>query len=564
MKPVRYVKLFLYAALSIALMFSTPAMAQDVTTAKDVSESWDEETAIEISFGGDTVDIAGEGAALSNGILTIDRAGTYVLSGTWSSGQIRIEAGKEDTVRLIFNGVSVHCPDNAPLYAPKAGKVIITLVKDTSNALTDGETYTYTDGEEELEAALSVQDSLTINGSGALLVTAGFKHGILSKDDLLIENGIITVTAADVGIRGRDTLTVSGGEITVNSKGDALQSNNGDDSEKGRITLSGGTYTLTSMKDGIQAESSLAITGGDYTLYTGGVTSAQDPLKAEDWQKSDSTDDAAGKGLKAGSDISITGGTFKLNCLDDAVNANGKITIQDGTFDIATGDDGLRADKAVEIGGGRLAFLTCYQGIDTAGIVISGGTVNVNAMDKGFASAAGGDEDPSGGENGSAMADSSDVHMTGGDVTIKAVGDCIDSNGSVILEGGTLSVNGSNGDKSGAVDFTGSFLVTGGSLAASGREGLIKEPGSDSKQPSLMISFAAPVKAGSKIDLTGDSGKSVLAFTPEQDSQVLLLSAPDMALGKSYTLSVNGETVLTAELTGTVTAVTQDSNPAKN
>lgn len=564
MKPARYPKIFLSAALFLFLLLSATAMAQDASSTLDAAESWDEETAVRISFGGDTVDISGEGATLSNGILTIDKAGTYVLTGTWASGQVRIDAGKEDTVRLILNGVSIHCPDNAPLYAPQAGKVILTLAKGTTNTISDGEAYIYTGGETEPDAALYVQDSLTINGRGVLSVTAGFKNGILSKDDLLIENGIIAVAAADVGIRGRDTLTINGGEITVNSKGDALQSNNGDDPEKGRITLTGGTYSLTSLKDGIQSESSLTISGGGFTLHTGGVTAEQDQLKPEDWQKSDSAGSTPGKGLKSGSDISITGGTFKMYCLDDAINANGKITVQNGIFDIATRNDGLRADKSVEISGGKLAFLTCYHGIDTAGIMILGGTLNVNALDDGFNSSAGsGLKSPSGDDDQSvsAMAVSSTVHMTGGEVTIKAMGNCIDVSGSVILDGGTLSISGSDGSKSGAVGFVDSFLITGGSLAASGCEGSVKEPGPDSKQPSLMISFSAPVKAGSKIDLTDDSGILVLACTPEHDFQALLLSAPDMALGKSYTLTVNGETALTAKLTDTVTSV---ESPTKN
>jgi hypothetical protein len=197
MKSFRYSKLFVYTALSIFILLAAPAMAQEASQVSDMAETWDEVTAVKLSFSGDTVDISGDGAVLSNGILTLDRAGTYVLTGKWNSGQIRIEAGKDDTVRLIMNGVSIHCPDNAPLYASQAGKVIITLVKDTTNSLTEGEADSYKDGEAEAEAALYVQDSLTINCRGTLSVTAGFKNGILSKDDLLIESGIISVTAPE-------------------------------------------------------------------------------------------------------------------------------------------------------------------------------------------------------------------------------------------------------------------------------------------------------------------------------------------------------------------------------
>ena len=523
MKPVRFSKLFLYAAFSILLMLAAPAMAQDTAPASGMAEYWDEETAVKINFSGDTVDIRGDGAALSGGILTIDKAGAYVLTGTWNSGQVRIDAGKEDTVSLILNGVSIHCPDNAPLYAPQAGKVILTLAGDTENALYDGSTYTYADGETEPDAALYVQDSLTINGRGSLAVTANNKHGIVSKDNLLIESGIISVTAADVGIRGRDTLAISGGEITVNAKGDALQSNNGDDPEKGCITLTGGTYRLTSMKDGIQAESGLTISGGDYTLYTGGMSPIQGELSPEDWQPNESSDSAPGKGIKSGSHLNITGGTFHLYCADDAINAGGKIAIQDGIFEIATKDDGLRADESVDISGGELSFLTCCEGIDTA-----------------------------------------NVSITSGEVTIKTMGDGIDATGSVVLEGGALYVSSPDDGKSGALDYVESFLVSGCTLAASGCNGMMKAPSPDSKQPSLMISFSMPIKAGSKVDLKDDSGNTVLTCTMMQDFQTLLISAPGLALGNHYTLTVNGETMLSAVLSDTVTTVSQEGGQEEN
>lgn len=523
MKRIRYSKMFLYAAFSILFMLIVPAMAQDASTASGMSETWDENTAILISFRGDTADISGDGAELSDGILVIDKAGTYVLTGTWSSGQVRIDAGKKDTVRLILNGVSIHCPDNAPLYAPQAGKVILTLVGDTKNALSDGSTYTYLNGETEPDAALYVQDSLTINGRGALSVTANNKHGIVSKDDLLIENGIISVTAADVGIRGRDTLTISGGEINITAKGDALQSNNGDNPQKGCITLTGGTYHLISMKDGIQAESCLTISGGDYTLYTGGISPIQGELNPEEWQPNESSDGAPGKGLKSGSHLNITGGTFHLYCADDALRAGGKITIQGGIFEIATKDDGLRAVESVDISGGKLAFLTCCEGIDTA-----------------------------------------NVSITSGEVTIKALGDGIDTTGSVILKGGTLYVSSPDDGKSGVVDYVESFLVSGCTLAASGFSGMVKAPNPDSKQPSFMISFSMPIKAGSIVDLIDDSGNTVLTCTMMQDFQTLLISAPGLVLGKNYTLVVNGETILSAGLNETVTKVSQEGGREEN
>ena len=554
MKSTRYSKLFLFAVLSILLFLAAPALAQDASAIPDTAESWDEETAVRILFDRDTVDVRGDGAMLSNGILTIDKAGTYVLAGTWAGGQVCIDAGKKDVVRLIFNGVSIHCPDSAPLYAIKAGKVILTLAKDTQNALSDGGAYTYPG--EEPDAALYVQDSLLINGRGSLAVTASFMHGIVAKDDLLIEGGILSVTAAGVGIRGRDTLTISGGDITVTAMGDALQANNGDDPEKGRILLTGGTCHLTSLKDGIQAESSLTISGGDYTLYTGGVTADSGEEALENRSTGGSSADAAGKGMKAGGDIVLSGGTFALYCADDAINAKGSVTLMDGSFKINTGDDAIRADRSVTIAGGSLTVTKCYEGIESAAIFISGGTVDVDAANDGFnTSGSGGD-----GLEDLVAPDGTLIRITGGDVTIKALGNGIDTSGNVTLEGGTLTVGSSFGSSKSTLDLDGALTVSGGTLHVSGGANMVRMSGFDSSQPALMVCFSTPIKGGSRIAMTAAGGETVYSCVPANDFQTILLCAPGLCREESYALTVNGEALFTAALHGAFTVLSGDGS----
>ncbi len=553
----------LLSVLTILMMICATALAQDTSAALDAAETWNEADAVLIMFEGDTVDIQGSGAAVSNGILTIDKAGTYVFTGTWNNGRVSIAADKEDVVRLVFNGVSIHCPDNAPVYASQADMVVLTLIEGTKNELSDGSAYGELNGEEAPDAALYVQDSLTINGRGTLTVNAGSKHGIVSKDDLLIESGILFVTAADVGIRGRDTLEITGGEIHVTAKGDALQSNNADDPEKGRILLSGGTYTLSSEKDGIQAESVLTISGGTFTLYTGGAPAGSGEIKPEEWQHVDSSADAAGKGLKAGGDLNIRGGTFRLYCYDDALNAGGKIAIQDGTFDIATKDDGLHADGSVSIAGGRLALQTCYEGIDAASISVSGGTVQVNALDDGFNTSTDSSDSSASGESTPAPGDTS-IRITGGEVALKTGGDGVDCEGSMTLEGGSLVICVPNGDKNSIADFGGSLMISGGTLAASGNAILAQALHPESIQATLIVRFEETVRAGCSIDLKADTGDTVLSCVPEQDFQTLLLSAPGLVQGKTYTLALDGNSLFTSMLDKVLTVVNKDGSPAED
>ena len=181
---------------------------------EDTSAAYDAASATAIVFSGSTMSIQGSGASAKGSVLTISAAGTYILSGTLTAGQVVVDAGKEDTVRLILNGVSITCANSAPLYAKKAAKTILTLADGTQNALTDGASYTFPDAEtDEPSAAVFSKNDLTINGGGTLTVTGQYNNGIASKDVLTItfhgksahggiepEKGINAINAAALAI----------------------------------------------------------------------------------------------------------------------------------------------------------------------------------------------------------------------------------------------------------------------------------------------------------------------------------------------------------------------------
>ena len=76
------------------------------------------------------------------------------------------------------------------------------------------------------------------------------------------------------------------------------------------------------MLDGIQAETVLNISGGDITITSGGGSN------------NTATDSA--KGLKAGVDLSVSGGTVVVDAADDAIHSNSSITISGGDIVVAS------------------------------------------------------------------------------------------------------------------------------------------------------------------------------------------------------------------------------------
>lgn len=522
---------------------------------EDMDGSWDASAATTITLNGSSITVNGAGASAKGSILSITAAGAYVFSGVLTDGQIIVEAGEKDTVRLVLNGATVSCSDSAPIYSKQAKKTILTLAEGSNNTVQDGANYTYAAGEDEPDAAIFSKGDLTINGSGSLTVKGNANNGIGTKDDLIITGGNLTVTAANDGLRGRDSISVNGGAFTIESGGDGLQANNDEDTDKGWISLDGGDFTITAGNDGIQAATILQVTGGKFALTTGGGSvnastgnNVEAPAGWGQWKSPTANntikeDTVSAKGLKAVAGILIKGGVFSIDTSDDSIHSNGEVLIKAGEFTISSGDDGIHADSALTVDGGSINIKKSYEGIESAAITINDGTIRLTAQDDGFNAAGGNDGSSLGGRPGqnSFNSDGSNyISITGGYISVTADGDGIDANGALYFKGGTVLVNGPTNNGNGAMDYDGTCEITGGVLVAAGSSGMAQAPGNTSAQNSLIVFYSSMQKAGTLVTLADEKGNSILTFAPSKDYQSIVISTPKLEQGKTYTLISGG------------------------
>lgn len=305
-------------------------------------------------------------------ITNITSGGTYTLNGQIKDTTITIDAGDDD-VTVVLDGAEIINSKGPAIYVRSADKVIVTLKEGTSNTVSDGSSYSVSDGGTSLDAVIFSRSDLTINGTGSLAVNGNFKHGIVSKDDLVISSGTISVTSKNVGITGKDSVKINSGDITVKAGGDGVRADNATDSSKGYVYFYGGSVSINSVNDGIQAETVVNVENVDLTVISGGGGSQKKP--------SDSTESY--KGIKAGSDIYITNGSFDISALDDAIHSNGTVTIGGGTYSLTSGDDGIHADSDMLVSGGALSLVTLSKGIDVNGSLrVVGGNISVSTNDK--------------------------------------------------------------------------------------------------------------------------------------------------------------------------------------
>ena len=552
-------------ALIMALWRLPALAAEDGYANEDLNPVTDLSAATVITLSDDGSVVTGGGAQVQDNVITIVSPGTYAVSGTLSEGRLVVDLLQSGKVYLVLCGVSIHCTESAAIHVLQAKKVLITLADGTENFVSDGKQgVTAQLGEDDPTAAIFSKDDLVFNGEGSLTVTANRRDGITGRDTLKFASGRYNITAADDGIVGKDCLMIRDGSFTISAASDGMKSTNATESAKGYITLSGGVYDITCGNDGVQAETVLTISGGSFSVNAGGGSAnASYDAKAMSWNggwgqwgadaDEEGADTDSAKGLKAGVQLVVSGGTFGIDSSDDALHSNGSVDISGGTLDIASGDDGVHADGTLAISGGIIHISKSYEGLEAQHLTISGGETTLTAADDGLNAAGGQDESALNrpGRGGFQPDGNGSITLSGGKLLIDADGDGIDANGSVTMSGGEVTVIGPEGSGNGALDYDGSFQVTGGTLIAMGSAGMAQAP-SDSQVPCLSLGCQAA--AGDAVTLMDSAGNVIWSYTADQSFQSLIYASDALTAG-DYTLTVGGQSYQAALEASGVTSV---------
>ena len=198
------------------------------------------------------------------------------------------------------------------------------------------------------------------------------------------------------------------------------------------------TLTISSSENGVVCKDDLKITGGAYS-----ITAASKAIEAKDSIR------------VAGGDLTLRAGTDGLHAENDGDDTKGGVYIGGGSVSITAGDDGIHATTVVQIDGGEVSIIAA-EGIEGTYIQINSGTLSIQATDDGVNAA----------HKSSAW--SPTVEINGGEIAVvMGAGDTdgVDSNGDIIVNGGTISVTGQS-----AFDYDGSAQVSGGTIIINGQQ----------------------------------------------------------------------------------------------
>ena len=328
----------------------------DMFTKRDLAGNYDESEAVKITLSGKTAACNSSNVQIEDGVVTIKAAGVYVLSGTLTDGTIVVDAGDDDKVQLVLDGVSIMAADYAAIYAKNADKVFVTLAEGAGNSLTVSGDYVQTD-DNNVDAVIFAKCDLTLNGTGSLTVKDNTGHGIVSKDDLVVTGGTYTIYSQDHCLNGKDSVRIADGTFNLSCDEDGIHAGN-DDQQDGYVYIEGGDINISVGDDAIHAEGLLIITGGDIDVSK------------------------SCEGVE-GDKILVTGGDIDVISSDDGFNAAGGSSGSGDNHD-GFGDSSGSGDNHDGFGGDPGMGGVDMDADNDAYILITGGTININANGDGI------------------------------------------------------------------------------------------------------------------------------------------------------------------------------------
>ena len=403
-------------------------------------------------------------------------------------------------------------------------KHVVLAAATLSLALTMGAYKSYADAATKKNAKVATESTLT-NTEGATQIAASGDSIVVTGDGAVAENGKVTIRKAGTYLLSG---TLEEGQLLVDAE------------EGAEIILIFDGFKISNSTDApLLFESGSSIT---LVLKDGSKNAVTDlRSSAEENQAA----------IYTKSDLTISGnGTFDVTgTAEDAIHSKTNVTVQGGTINLKAGDDAIHADETLTILDGKVTVLESEEGLEGLVVDIQGGDITVNASDDGLNASDGSGSDKAPGQ----ATEGAEIRISGGVLTVKAGGDGIDSNGDLIISGGTVVVDGPSDGGNAPIDYDGKGVISGGTVFVSGDSGMFQSLNdSGTTQNSIVYYLSETQAAGTKVVVADSKGNVIYENnSTTQAFNTVLFSAADLKSGENYIVTV-GEQSETVSISDTV------------
>lgn len=232
---------------------------------------------------GDENDAHSKAEADEHTVVHITKAGTYVLSGTLSKGQIAVDLGEgaeenpDSKVTLVLNNANITCtvaPSIIFYRVYECGSSDTETANKTVDTKNAGANVTIADGSENTlngSYVAKIYKSVVLSEDGKEITDSKKLHkydgALYSKMSMNIDgkDGVLNVNAENEGVDSELHLTINGGNINIVSGDDGINTNEDGVSV---TTVNGGNLNIkvrdgAAEGDGIDSNGWIVINGGN-------------------------------------------------------------------------------------------------------------------------------------------------------------------------------------------------------------------------------------------------------------------------------------------------------------
>jgi len=433
-------------------------------------------------------------------------------------------------------------------------------------------------------------DAAYVSISGGTITTTNTQpdvKGISCDSTLVISGGTLNITVSgnqSKALKSKQAMTLSGGNITIHNSGDAVlvASGSGFDPSyctaikcDASISIEGANISIVSSgkaSKSISSDTDIEISSGNINITNSGVgakytnaqgqsdsyvatcLSADGNINLTGGIITTSSSGAAGKGISVdgalsigisatpptvnitttGAKVYISGsGNNTVYAEAKAITCDNDITIGNSTITISSADDGIKSKTAITIDNSIVAITNSYEGIEAPFITINSGSVSVKSSDDCYNATFG-----NGGENN----DGSMLKITGGYVVANTTGgDGLDSNGNIMITGGTTIVHGPPSAPEVGMDYNGTCNVNGGFLVISGtNSNMTQAPSNSSTQHSVLAKSNSMLSSSTLFHMQDAAGNDVVTFQPVRNYYSVVVSSSALVNGGTYSIYTGG------------------------
>ena len=368
---------------------------------------------------------------------------TYTLSGTCTKGSFYLDGSTDATV--LFNGLTLTCADSAAVNIQNGKRINVNV--EGTNTLRDG---TKSSG----KGALVINGHSQFSGSGTLTLYGMASHAFWADEYVQMKQSftgsLVVAYAAGDGINVNQYFELNGGTVQISGTMDDGIQVNADDKYPGYFNVDGGSLdisTTAAASKGINAEGYIHI-DNDKSTPTITITNSGTGTY-------DSTDKEA-KGsacMKSDGSIIVDAGTITLTATGNGgkgLKCDSTFTMNDGTLTISTSGGSYTSNNDTTYPKGLKAG-TESGSTRVGGIVINGGTLSITVSGRA--------------EGAEGMESENTITFNGGNTTVTAYDDAINSGGDMTVNSGYVYARSTNND---GMDANGNCYLKGGIVYAIG------------------------------------------------------------------------------------------------